>query len=75
MSAESGEYDVCTGYMSQLLSYFDGASYGLARVGLGRARLSCGYPQLVQDYRGTPVPGMGTTGIYTITWVCLIMGN
>jgi len=64
MSAESGEYDCGTGYMSQLLSYFDAHHMGWLAWAWVAQGSPCGYPQLVQDYRGTPVPGMGQL-VYT----------
>lgn len=59
MSAESGEYDCGTGYMSQLLSYFDAHHISWVAWAWVVQGAPCGYPQLIQDYRGTPVPGMG----------------
>lgn len=59
ISAENGEYDCGTSYMSQLLSYFDAHSIswmGWAWVSVGSV---CGYPQLITDYSGTPAPNMG----------------
>ena len=59
MSAESGEYDCGTSYMSQLLPYFDAHTIGWLAWAWTVQGSPCGYPQLIQDYRGTPVPGMG----------------
>ncbi|HLX56353.1 MAG TPA: cellulase family glycosylhydrolase [Ktedonobacteraceae bacterium] len=64
MSAESGEYDCQSGYMSQLISYFDAHSMGWvawAWYAVGTANVSneCGYPQLISDFTGTPLPSMG----------------
>ncbi len=59
MSAESGEYDCGTSYMSQLLTYFDAHHIGWVAWAWVAQGSPCGYPQLIQDYRGTPVPGMG----------------
>ena len=59
LSAENGEYDCGTSYMSQLLSYFDAHQIGWIAWAWVVQGSPCGYPQLVQDYRGTPVPGMG----------------
>ncbi|HJT55998.1 MAG TPA: cellulase family glycosylhydrolase [Ktedonobacteraceae bacterium] len=64
MSAESGEYDCGTGYMSQLLSYFDAHHIGWVAWAWVAQGSPCGYPQLIQNYRGTPVPGMGQL-VYT----------
>ena len=60
ISAESGEYDCGTSYMSQLIRYFD--AHNISWVGWAWVVSSgnpCGYPQVVSDYNGTPVPGMG----------------
>ncbi len=59
ISAENGEYDCGTSFMSRLLAYFDAHSIswiGWAWVVNGSA---CGYPQLVTNYNGTPAPNMG----------------
>ena len=64
MSAESGEYDCGTGYMSRLLSYFDAHHMGWLAWAWVAQGSPCGYPRLIQDYRGTPVPGMGQL-VYT----------
>lgn len=64
MSAESGEYDCGTSYMSQLLTYFDAHHMGWLAWAWVAQGSPCGYPQLIQDYRGTPVPGMGQL-VYT----------
>lgn len=60
ISAENGEYDCGTGYMSRLIAYFDAHSIswiGWAWAVTGSA--PCGYPQLVTDYNGTPAPNLG----------------
>ena len=59
ISAESGEYDCGTSYMSKLLSYFDAHQIGWISWAWVVAGSPCGYPQLVQNYRGTPTNGMG----------------
>jgi endoglucanase len=59
ISTESGEYDCGTGYMSKLLSYFDAYQIGWIAWAWVVQGSPCGYPQLIQDYHGTPVPGMG----------------
>lgn len=59
ISTESGEYDCGTGYMSKLLSYFDAHQMGWIAWAWVVQGSPCGYPQLIQDYHGTPVPGMG----------------
>lgn len=55
ISAESGEYDCGTSYMSQLLPYFDAHQIGWVgwawTAGVGN---TCAYPQLITDYQGTP---------------------
>ncbi len=59
-SAESGEYDCGTSYMSQLISYFD--AHNISWVGWAWVVTNgnpCTYPQVVSNYTGKPVPGMG----------------
>lgn len=63
MSSESGEYDCLNTFMSQVLSYFDAHSMGWvawAWFDVGGGNSGCGYPQLISDYQGTPLPSMGT---------------
>ncbi len=63
MSAENGQYDCNTDYMSQLLSYFDAHQMGWtswAWYNTGNPKSICGYPQLITDYNGTPAANMGT---------------
>ncbi|MGH2494814.1 MAG: glycoside hydrolase family 5 protein [Ktedonobacteraceae bacterium] len=59
MSAESGEYDCGTGYMSQLLAYFDAHQISWSAWAWVVQGSQCGYPLLIRDYRGTPTAGMG----------------
>lgn len=59
ISAESGEYDCGTSFMSQLLAYFDAHRISWIAWAWVVQGSQCGYPLLIQDYRGTPVPGMG----------------
>jgi hypothetical protein len=59
ISAESGEYDCGTSYVSKLLSYFDAHQIGWIAWAWVVQGSPCGYPQLILDYRGTPTPGMG----------------
>ena len=59
ISAESGQYDCGTSYMSQLLAYFDAHRISWVAWAWVVQGSQCGYPLLIQDYRGTPVPGMG----------------
>ena len=59
ISAENGEYDCGTSYMDPLLTYFDAHDIGWVAwswIGNGDA---CRYPRLINDYNGTPTPGMG----------------
>src|SRR5215469_17277082 len=60
MSAENGEYDCKSSYMSQLLPYFDAHLIGWTAWSWYSVGAQCGYPQLVADYQGTPAPNMGT---------------
>jgi endoglucanase len=63
MSAESGQYDCNSDYMSQLLAYFDAHNMGWTAwswYDVGIAKSICGYPQLISDYNGTPAANMGT---------------
>lgn len=62
-SAESGEYDCGSSYMSQLLPYFDahGISWMAWAWAVPKTPDVCGYPQLVTDYNGTPST---STGLY-----------
>ncbi len=59
ISAESGQYDCGTSFMSQLLAYFDAHKISWVAWAWVVQGSQCGYPLLIQDYRGTPVPGMG----------------
>jgi len=59
ISAESGEYDCGTSFMGQLLAYFDAHHISWIAWAWVVQGSQCGYPLLIQDYRGTPVPGMG----------------
>ena len=59
-SAESGQYDCGTNYMSQLINYFD--AHNISWVGWAWVVASgnpCRYPQVVSNYTGAPVAGMG----------------
>ncbi len=58
-SAESGEYDCGTGYMGQLLAYFDAHQISWTAWAWVVQGSQCGYPLLIRDYRGTPTAGMG----------------
>lgn len=59
ISAESGEYDCGTSYMSQLLAYFDAHQIGWVAWAWTTLGDLCGYPLLVTDYQGTPSNAMG----------------
>jgi endoglucanase len=54
ISAESGEYDCGTSYLSQLLPYFDAHRIGWVAWAWTVHGVVCSYPQLVTDYQGTP---------------------
>lgn len=59
-SAESGEYDCGTSYESQLISYLD--AHNISWVGWAWVVATgnpCRYPQIVSNYTGTPIAGMG----------------
>lgn len=60
MSAENGEYDCASTYMSQLFAYFDAHLIGWTAWAWYSVGSSCGYPQLINDYQGTPATNMGT---------------
>jgi endoglucanase len=65
MSAENGEYDCQSTYMSQLMNYFDAHQMGWIawawyNVGSSNPSAGCGYPELLLDFNGTPSPNMGT---------------
>ncbi|HJT59748.1 MAG TPA: cellulase family glycosylhydrolase [Ktedonobacteraceae bacterium] len=59
ISAENGEYDCGTSYMSRLLAYFDAHSISWIGWAWVVNNAACGYPQLVTSYNGTPAPNMG----------------
>ncbi len=59
MSAENGEYDCQSSYMSQLLPYLDAHLIGWTSWAWYSVGSACKYPQLVADYQGTPAPNMG----------------
>src|SRR6266487_8643 len=59
ISAESGEYDCGTSYISQLLSYFDAHRIGWIGWSWVSAGSTCKYPQLITDYSGMPAANMG----------------
>ena len=59
MSAENGEYDCGTSYMSQLLSYFDAHMISWMAWSWVSVGSACGYPQLITDYSGMPSANMG----------------
>lgn len=60
ISAESGENDCGTSYESQLINYFD--AHNIGWIGWAWVVASgdpCHYPEVIKDYNGTPLPGMG----------------
>lgn len=56
ISAESGEYDCGTSYISQMLDYFDAhqMSWVSWAWAVSSSHSVCTYPQLITDYDGTP---------------------
>jgi endoglucanase len=59
ISAESGEYDCGSSYLSQLFAYFDAHQIGWVAWAWTVKGDVCGYPQLITDYQGTPSASMG----------------
>ena len=59
ISAESGEYDCGTGFMSQLLAYYDAHQIGWVAWAWTVQGDACGYPLLIKNYNGTPSQKMG----------------
>jgi len=59
ISAESGEYDCDSTYITQLYNYFDAHQIGWVAWSWVTRGQVCGYPQLTTDYQGTPSAGMG----------------
>jgi endoglucanase len=59
MSAESGEYDCGTSFVSQLYSYLDAHQMGWVAWAWATNGNVCAYPELVTDYQGTPSNAMG----------------
>jgi endoglucanase len=59
LSAESGEFDCTSTYLNQLYSYFDAHSIGWVSWAWVSRGDTCGYPELVTDYQGTPSVSMG----------------
>ncbi len=59
LSAENGEYDCGTSYISQLLSYFDAHMIGWIGWSWVSEGSPCKYPQLITDYSGMPSANMG----------------
>ena len=59
-SAEFGQYDCGTAYTSQLINYFD--AHNISWIGWAWVVASgnpCRYPQVISNYNGKPIPGMG----------------
>ncbi|MFL5624632.1 MAG: cellulase family glycosylhydrolase, partial [Ktedonobacteraceae bacterium] len=60
ISAESGVYDCSTPYMQQLINYFDAHNIGwLGWAWVVTTNNPCRYPQLIANYTGSPIAGMG----------------
>jgi hypothetical protein len=64
ISAESGEYDCGTAYVSQLYSYLDALKIGWVAWAwyaqpAGSTNPVCGYPQLISNYQGKPTTASG----------------
>jgi hypothetical protein len=57
ISAENGEYDCGSSYMSQLLPYLDAHQMGWTAWAWIVSNNPCAYPQLVSSYQGTPASG------------------
>jgi endoglucanase len=54
ISAENGQYDCGSSYMSQLLPYLDAHQIGWVAWAWVVSNIPCAYPQLISDYLGTP---------------------
>lgn len=59
ISDESGQYDCTSSYLSGLYDYFDAHNIGWVAWAWTMNGNACGYPRLIQDYRGTPTQSMG----------------
>ncbi len=60
ISAENGEYDCNSTYVSQLYGYLDNHHIGwLAWAWVAGIGSVCGYPSLITDYQGTPSMNTG----------------
>ncbi len=59
ISAESGEYDCGTSFVSQLYPYLDAHHMGWVAWAWNTNGNVCKYPELVTDYQGTPSQAMG----------------
>ena len=73
ISAESGEYDCGTSYMSQLLSYFDAHKIGWVGWSWVSAGSICNYPQLITDYSGMPAAQIWESLFTSICEVMLLL--
>jgi endoglucanase len=60
ISAESGEYDCQSTFLSQLIPYFDAHHISWLAWAWFVGGNPCNFPQLVTDYNGTPASAMGT---------------
>jgi endoglucanase len=54
ISAENGQYDCGTSFMSQLLPYLDAHQISWVAWAWIVSNKPCAYPQLINDYQGTP---------------------
>jgi len=59
MSLESGQYDCNTTYMAPLLAYFDAHQMSWVGWSWFSNGSTCGYPEVISDWQGTPAPSMG----------------
>ena len=60
ISAENGEYDCGSSFLQQLYNYFDAHGIGyVAWAWVSGTGNTCGYPQLINDYQGTPSTNTG----------------
>jgi endoglucanase len=59
ISTESGEYDCQSTFLSQLIPYFDAHHISWLAWAWFSGGDTCGYPELIRDYNGTPTSVMG----------------
>ncbi len=60
IAAESGEYDCKASFLSQLVPYFDAHQMSWIGWSWFAGANPCGFPELIDDYNGTPAPLMGS---------------